>query len=87
MVKIVITDQGQSEFAPILVNSLKCIGCKNVALLSQEAIATLGINGSLTVEAIDAAMDAENAERDEKLDACDSEYYSEAGDLSEPLLS
>ena len=87
MVKIVITDQGQSEFAPIPVNSLKRIGCENVALLSQEAIAILGINGSLTVEPIDAAMDAENAERDEKLDDCDSKYYSEAGDLSERLLN
>ena len=75
------------EYAPILVNSLKRIGCENVALLSQEAIAILGITDNLTVEAIDAAMDAENEERDEKLSDCDSKYYSEAGDLSEPLLN
>ena len=75
-----------NEFAPIMVDALNRIGCAETAALTQEAIDALGIEGPLTIEAIDLVMDKENNQRDQKLEACDDKYFSVAGDLSEPLL-
>ncbi|MHC4144841.1 MAG: DMP19 family protein [Planctomycetota bacterium] len=74
------------EFAPIIVDVLNRIGCAETAALTQEAIDALGVEGSLTVEAIDRVMGQESDQRHEKLNACDNTYYSVAGDLSELLL-
>jgi hypothetical protein len=74
------------EYAPIVVDALNRIGCADVALLTQQAIDTLGIDGNVTVEAIDRVMEDESDERDEKLGACDKRYYEIAGDLAGPLL-
>lgn len=74
------------EFAPIIVEALNRIGCMETATLTQKAIDALGIEGSLTIEAIDHVMEEESERRDEKLEECDDKYYSVAGDLSEPLL-
>jgi hypothetical protein len=57
-----------------------------VALLTQQAIDVLGIEGQVAVEAIDRVMQDESDERDEKLGECDDRYYKVAGDLAGPLL-
>jgi hypothetical protein len=74
------------EQAPYLVSSLRAIGCEPVAALTQEAIDALGIRGALTVEAIEAATDELDEERDQRLSACGDRYYESAGDLAGPLL-
>jgi hypothetical protein len=74
------------EYAPIVVDALTRIGCADVALLTQQAIDVLGIEGQVAVEAIDRVMQDESDERDEKLGECDDRYYKVAGDLAGPLL-
>lgn len=74
------------EYAPIVVDALKRIGCADVALLTQQAIDALGIAGKVTVESIDTVMEMESEERDDKLGKCDEQYFKTAGDLATPLL-
>lgn len=74
------------EYAPFFVTALNRIGCKETAALTQQAIDILGIDGKITIEAIDSAMEQEDEERDEKLSDCDSKYYESAGDLADPLF-
>jgi hypothetical protein len=74
------------EYAPIIVDALNRIGCPETATLTQRAINALGIEGSLTIEAIDRVMEEASEQRNEKLEECDDKYYRLAGDLSEPLL-
>jgi len=75
-----------NEFTPIVVHSLGAIGCSEVAELTQLAIDMLGINGPITVDAIDCVMENESDELEERLDVCDEQYYKVAGDLSGPLF-
>lgn len=78
--------QNAPEQVPYLVSSLKAIGSEPLAALTQEAIDALGINGALTVEAIEAASGDGDDERDQRLSDCDDRYYEVAGDLAGPLF-
>ena len=46
----------------------------------------LKIEGPITVEAINQAMEEENDDRDKGLNSCDNQYYEVAGDLAGPLF-
>jgi len=61
--------------------------CWEAAAVTQDAINALGIQGAITGEAVERAMDKDDDIREHKLNACDHRYYDVAGDLSEPLLS
>jgi hypothetical protein len=74
------------EYAPMVVGALNRIGRPETANLTQEALDILGIEGPITVEAIDRVMQHENEDRDHRLAACDSRYYESVGDLAGPLL-
>ncbi|MDH4084355.1 MAG: DMP19 family protein [Nitrospira sp.] len=74
------------SYVPIVVDALSRIGCSEVALLTQHVIDALGIDGQVTVEAIDSVMEEDSDKRDEKLGECDEQYYKVAGDLAGPLL-
>ncbi|MBN2310000.1 MAG: DUF4375 domain-containing protein [Candidatus Hydrogenedentes bacterium] len=74
------------EYAPMIVRALNRIGRDEVAALTQDAIDALGIAGSVTAEAVDAAMAEEDEQRDAKLNACDEKYYAVAGDLAGALI-
>jgi hypothetical protein len=75
------------EYAPIVVDALKCIGCAETAKLTQEAIGALGIEGELTASAIERIIHEDtNGHLISKLGKYDGAYYEKAGDLSEPLL-
>lgn len=67
--------------------ALNWIGCPAVAALTQEAIDAIGIEGPLTVTAIESAMEVDSEARDDKLNDLDERYYDEAGDLSEPVFA
>jgi hypothetical protein len=45
-----------SEYTPLFVSALHDIGCPEVAELTEQAIAALGIEGPITTEAIDRVM-------------------------------
>ncbi len=75
-----------NEYASILVDALNRIGSAAAAGLTQQAIDVLGIDGPLTVEAIERAMEDESDERDDRLGECDGCYYRVVGDLAGPLL-
>ena len=75
-----------NEFTPIIVDALNRIGCSATAAITQRAIDSLGIQGTITVDAIEAAMEKDNEDRDDRLNECDDEYYEKAGDLAGPLL-
>jgi hypothetical protein len=72
---------------PGLVAALTAIGEERVAALTQRAIDTVGIVGPVTPEAVVAAMDRDDADRDDRLSACDAAYYASAGDLAGPVLT
>lgn len=74
------------EYAAVVVDALKRIGCAETAQLTQRAIEALGIEGPVTIAAIDRVMENEDSERDDKLGACDEHYFDVAGDLAGPLL-
>ena len=76
-----------SRHVPGLVAALSAIGADAVAELTRSAIAELGIAGPLTPEAVEAAANEEDDDRDERLDALDQAYYEKAGDLAVPLLA
>ena len=68
--------------APYFVESLEAIGAGEAETLTRQAIEALGIEGPLTIEAIDRAMDRESDARDDALADCDDRYYDLAGDLA-----
>ena len=75
-----------SQHVPGLVSALTAIGADAVAELTRSAIASLGIDGPVTPEAVEAAAYDEDDDRDERLDAFDQAYYETAGELAGPLL-
>ena len=75
-----------SDKVPYLVSSLTAIGREAVADLTRRALEVLRIDGPLTSEAVQSAMEREDDERDERLDEIDQSYYATAGDLADPLL-
>lgn len=78
------------ELAPIFVESLRRIGCKDAANLTQEAIDIMEVEGDDRDESYDDDEDdmgEENESRDERLSECDEQYHDVAGDLSVPLLA
>jgi hypothetical protein len=65
------------EYAPIIVDSLLCIGCPETAKITKQAIDTLGTQ-DLSPETLESIFESENEARDGKLNECDQMYY-EAG--------
>lgn len=75
-----------AEYVPITVDALERIGCSETAALTQEAIAALGVSGSLTPDAIQRAIEEDNPNREERLEECTNRYFQVAGDLAAPLM-
>jgi Domain of unknown function (DUF4375) len=63
------------EFAPTIVDSLRRIGCKKTASITQKT------------EALDAAMASEVEQRLAKLNQCDEAYYENAEPIAEQLFA
>ena len=77
----------ESSLVPDIVPSLVAIGRTDVADLARSAIEAIDIEGPITANAIELAMDEEDDARDDRLDALDRLYYKTAGDLADPLLA
>ena len=68
-----------ADFVP----ALRAVGREDVANLAQEAIDLLRVVGPPTAQSVRDAVTTDDDRRDEALDALDSRYYEEAGDLSQ----
>lgn len=73
------------QYTPIVVNALLTIGCQETANITSGAINALGIE-DFSPEAIDAALEAENEERDEQLEECDGLYSGAGEDIAGQLF-
>ncbi len=62
------------RFVPMIVDSLRRIGCDAAAGVTERAIAALQLP-SVSTGAVTAAILGEDAARDQALDACDDEFY------------
>ncbi|MDK2970722.1 MAG: hypothetical protein PWP23_477 [Candidatus Sumerlaeota bacterium] len=76
-----------SEFVPLAIDALESIGRTDALALTRRAIEVIGIKGEVTAEAVEAAIEEENPERDEKLEELDEKYFEEIGDLSDDLFA
>jgi hypothetical protein len=74
-------------YVPLVTIALEAIGRQDVAMLTQEAIAALGVPDPITGDEIEAIMAREDSEREEKLEECDQRYYTTVGDLAESLFA
>ena len=75
-----------SDHVPLLVASLRAIGCDAVAALTEAAIALLEIDGPLTPESVRSAIESDDDERGDRLSDYDTAYNQVAGDLADPLF-
>jgi hypothetical protein len=62
------------QYAPVVVDTLKRIGCEEAAAITQRAIAALNPD-DLTVEAVSRAILPESKERDALFTLCDKDFY------------
>lgn len=69
------------DFADVVVDALRAIGCPKTADLTRRAIEALGIPDGVTGEKAEAVVVAEDAAVREALEACDTGYY----DNDEPI--
>jgi Domain of unknown function (DUF4375) len=74
------------EFSPLIVESLKKIGCKKTANITQRAIKALDL-ADLTAHAIKVKMTVEDEDRAEKLRRCDNAYYAAAEPIAKRLFA
>ena len=58
-----------------------------MADLTRSAIAVLKIDGPITPETVESAMEGDDDDRDDLLEELDRTYLETAGDLADPLLT
>ena len=74
------------EFAPIIVDALRRIGCKKTATITQKAVKALGTS-ELTPESIEAVISGTDEDRLAKLNRCDDSYYMSGEPIAERLFT
>lgn len=75
-----------SEYASVIVDALRKIGCPRTAEITQSAISALGLT-TFEADAIEEAIHAENAGRDSTLNECDSRYFDNDEDIAGRLFA
>jgi hypothetical protein len=78
--------RNDAEYAPIILDSLATIGASDAAELTRRAITTLGLEGPLTPDSVEAAMDRDDPDRDDRLDAIDQAWYQSVRGVADLLL-
>ncbi len=76
-------ENSSREYAPIIVQSLKRIGCATTAAITQQAIDALHLP-ALTADAIEAAIDSEAS--DDELNEFDQAYFNAGDDIEDKLF-
>jgi len=74
------------EYASVIVDSLRHIGCVNTAVLTERAIKAVG-SSKLESDAIKTAMAMDSEARDKTLSECDKEYFRCAEPIAERLFA
>lgn len=74
------------EFAPIIVDALRRIGCKKTATITQKAIEALD-TPDLGSDAIENVICARDEKRGAKLRRCDDSYHQSAEPIAERLFA
>lgn len=74
------------QFAPILVDALRRIGCPKTAKIAQKAAKIVG-KSPITEEEIENGTWEENEKRQEALNACDNLYFEAPEDIAESLFA
>ena len=73
------------QYTPILVNSLLHIGCPETANIASGAINALGVE-DFSPEALEAAFESEDEERDEQIEECDGLFFGTGEDIEGQLF-
>jgi hypothetical protein len=73
------------QYTPIIVDSLVRIGCTETANITSGAINALGTE-DFSPEALEAALESEDEERNEQLDECDGLYSGAGEDIAGKLF-
>jgi hypothetical protein len=74
------------EYAPIIVDALRRIGCPNTAQITQEAVEAL-LKSPITGEEIENGTWTEDEDRDAALGKCDSRYFEAPENIAESLFA
>ena len=74
------------QFAPVIVDALRRIGCKKTSTITERAIEALG-TAELTEEAIESALAREDQQRLKKLKRCDDSYYKATEPIADRLFA
>ena len=75
------------EYASIVASALNAIGCPQTAQITLDALSALGLSSTPTADEIENIMSTDNAEREEKLNDCDSRYYVTGESLALALFA
>lgn len=81
-----------SQYAAIIIESLKVIGCLDTAKITQDALTVLGVSLTPSAAEIDEALlkgitDEQEDEQGKALDNCDKRYYDRAEDIGSALFT
>ena len=74
------------EFALVIVDSLRRIGCNKAASITERAVKALGVS-DLTMAAIDEAMAVDDEQRLKKFTRCDEAYYKNTEPITDRLFA
>lgn len=75
-----------AEYASVIVDALRRIGCPEVAAITKDAIAALGAP-DLAWDTVEAFIHEDDEERDETLSACDDRYFEYPEDIAGNLFA
>jgi len=75
-----------NEFATMVVEALRRIGCPSTASITQRALAAIPQRAGLTPELLSRAMEQDDRGRDERLEECDRAYIDAGEDIATALL-
>jgi hypothetical protein len=74
------------EYAPIIVDALRRIGCSKTAVITQKALKIVQ-HAPMTVEEIENGTWEENEKRQEALGECDSLYFERPENIEESVFA
>ena len=75
-----------NQFAGSIVRALQAIACPKTALITEDAINALDLEGKLTPEALEGVISGDDEQVQEKLNACDDRYYANTESIEDRLF-
>ena len=75
-----------AEFASVLENALRSIGCPKTADIARDAIAAIATDGDLTAQVLSEAAADLDEHTEQALSACDQRYFANDEPLADRLF-